>query len=107
MSSERPSDNRRRTSVTESILNSRVPLGAIAATGGAIGSSPSLAELRRDSLPRSFANGIPEEGLSADSTRDVKHEESEEHPGWWAVTKTGLRAFWGYFTTPLVSSDAG
>jgi hypothetical protein len=49
-SSTEPRKRSRGTSITESILNARPPLGALAATGEAFGSAPSLADLRRNSV---------------------------------------------------------
>lgn len=33
-----------------------------------------------------------------------EEEEHEGQPHWWAVTKSGLHAFWKWFITPLVCS---
>lgn len=34
--------------------------------------------------------------------REEEITEEKEKPGWWAVTKHGLAAFWKWFLTPLV-----
>ncbi|KAA8896042.1 hypothetical protein FN846DRAFT_784189 [Sphaerosporella brunnea] len=47
-----PRKRSRGASITESLMNARPPLGALAATGEAFGSVPSLAELRRNSMSR-------------------------------------------------------
>jgi len=48
-SAARPRSRSRTSSITESFLNSRPPLGSLAATGGAVGSAPSWGDLRRNS----------------------------------------------------------
>jgi hypothetical protein len=114
-------------------MSSRAPLGALAATGEAIGSAPSLADLRRHSVERrrslgagrrastASALGMPGSPLIAErKSEDVRgvdtlmvaaerpgtpdaanggSEDDDEKPGCWAVTVSGLKAFWKFFTT--------
>jgi hypothetical protein len=132
----------RRPSFTESYMNSRAPLGALAATGEAIGSAPSLADLRRHSVERRRSSGAgwrasPVSALGTPGSPPIAERKSEdvrgvdslmvaaerteapgagsggkqngvanggsedddEKPGCWAVTVSGLKAFWKFFTT--------
>ncbi|KAI5853432.1 hypothetical protein BZA05DRAFT_429929 [Tricharina praecox] len=138
----------RRPSFTESYMNSRAPLGALAATGDAIGSAPSLADLRRHSVERRRSSGAARRASSvsalgtsasppiaerrSEDTRGVGglvvvaavegggvqlgegvekrngvgngevesgDDDDDEKPGWWAVTVSGLKAFWKFFKT--------
>ncbi|KAI5804448.1 hypothetical protein EDC01DRAFT_627302 [Geopyxis carbonaria] len=158
----------RRMSLTESFLNARPPLGALAATGEVFGRGPNLVDLRRDSAgsvpttrtrrgsslsgasavgspgsrglcvdspvimerrsednrryehdPMDGANGMMDtngvsNGVSngtngtekalngrASGEETVSDRGHETQPHWWAVTKTGLAAFWKWFTTPF------
>jgi hypothetical protein len=54
----------RGSSFTESVLNSRPPLGALAATGEAFGRAPSWADLRRNSVSSSGRIGMGRRGSS-------------------------------------------
>ena len=136
---------RRRPSLTDSIINARPPLGALAATGEAFGSAPSLAELRRNSassgsVPKRGARRSPSVGaLSGPVVRhlsipemaaadnggggggdvrgggqpncldavgqhnggDAESGDDEKKLGAGTIVIGWLRAFWGYFTTPL------
>jgi len=129
----------RRPSFTESYMNSRAPLGALAATGEAIGSAPSLADLRRHSVERRRSLGAGRRASSAsvlgtpgsppiaerksedvcgvdslmvaaeragapdggkqNGVADGGSEYDDEKPSCWAVTVSGLKAFWRFFTT--------
>lgn len=38
----------------------------------------------------------------ADPADEKKQEQQEAQPHWWAVTQSGLHAFWNWFITPMV-----
>ena len=117
---------KRTSSITSSIINARPYPGVLAATGHAIGSSPSLQELRRNSAAstspgpagrrRSSWSALTDSGLMAAPTHEHGAGDSstaapapdgaadtadDAKPGAWAATAAGLAAFWRWFLTPL------
>lgn len=119
----------RTSSFSDSLINARPHLGALAATGHIFGSAPSIKDLRRNSANGSIGMaGMGRRGSSlsaftvAEKSPPILEDEHEaaplsaqvagaedgdedekekEKPGAWAVTVEGLRAFWGFFTKPF------
>lgn len=119
-----PPRRSRTASFTQSILDANPHYGFCAATGDALSSAPSLKDLRRNSLSSlnsgSRPRGAPHRRSSAATTPATEHPPIHEEPAppthttdadpdaqphWWAVTKSGLHAFWTWFITPIVRTS--